>query len=87
MEKMGGEGGREGGVWSGREGVTPLHHTTHTPPSPVPTTPTLQGQRAPLIHIGRGVPGEISACDRANGDAPQESGSSKSIKLIDPDLT
>jgi hypothetical protein len=45
------------------------------------------GQRAPLIHIGRGVPGEISACDRANGDAPQESGSSKSIKLIDPDLT
>jgi hypothetical protein len=84
--KWGGREGEREGCGVGGRGLPPSI-TQHTPPSPVPTTPTLQGQRAPLIHIGRGVPGEISACDRANGDAPQESGSSKSIKLIDPDLT
>lgn len=46
MEKMGGEGGREGGVWSGREGVTPLHHTTHTS-LPRPNHPHSPGAKSP----------------------------------------
>jgi hypothetical protein len=83
-----GGGGRKRGrgvEWAGG-GYPPPSHNTHLPPPSQPP-PISRGKEPPLIHIGRGVPGEISACDRANGDAPQESGSSKSIKLIDPDLT
>lgn len=80
MERMGERGKK---VYVGWEGVTPLQSHNHLPP---PCPPLSRGGKAPP-QMGRGVPGEISTCDRANGDAPQESGSSKSIKLIDPDLT
>lgn len=77
-----GERGKK--VCVGWEGVTPLQ--SHNPPPSALSTHFSRGGKAPP-QMGRGVPGEISTCDRANGDAPQESGSSKSIKLIDPDLT